>query len=204
MPPSFVQNYANDPQPNQSPEHWAGEFSEYVGRVLSTGQNPEMLIFEPDAYARHVVGALPVDDTNLTADEWARWRQFIRTTGAQWYQDMIAELKDLRPNLKFRVIPFAQVLCDILEADFMSTAVWTDFFGDSAPHGTESAYFLTSLVLHRVIYGTDADLTGFTLPEGHNLIPEITSNLSAIILLIGNRVTHFHIDPSSPYQHMVY
>lgn len=204
MAPNFVQNWANDPFPNQSPSDWAAHFDSVVTRVLATGQNPEMLIIEAAGYSRHVTGAYPVDDTNLTNAEFGRWREFMRTTATDWYQDMVIALGGLRPNVKFRMVPVCNIFCDLVEEPFMSTAVWTDFFGDPSPHGTESYYFITALITHRAIFGTDAVMTGYTLPVGHNLITEITSNLTAIATFIGERMDYYQSNSASPYKGWVY
>jgi hypothetical protein len=201
MTPNFAQ--ANT-QASEAPAYWGAELDEFAGRVLATGQNPEMLILQAAGYARFVTGATPVNDRNLTADEFTRWRAFARTTSYQWYANTIAAFVALRPNANFRIIPFELVFCDLVEADFMSTAVWTDFFGDSAPHGTETYYFLNALVVYRSMYGTDADLTGFTLPVGHNLIPEVSANIPAIIGLIKTRLDVCQNDAASLFKGMVY
>ena len=205
MPPNFVQNWANDPLPNQSPADWAAHLQGYFTRIAAAGQSPELLVIYSANYARFVTGAYPIDDENLTSDEFTRWRAFARGDGADWYRDMMLESFALMPIANVRIVPFCLVFCDLVEQDFMSTTDWRDFFGgDNAPHGAETYYLLNAICYYIVTYGTVPGLSSFTLPIGHNVVTEVASNLSAIEIFMKNRLDYYQTDVASPFKGMVF
>ena len=193
MAPNYAQNYGHgDTTPDNNPVLWGAELIEFIDRVEATGQTPQILLFIPAGYSRQVTGAYPVNDLNLTPAEVARWAEHTRTHTRDWYMTMVNIALDARPLARLRVIPFADLFCDLLEEPYMSTAVWTDFFGDASPHGKDTYYLLTALCMHRVIHGTNPVMAGFTLPVGADIIPEVADNLPAIVVFFEQRLDWLH------------
>lgn len=135
-----------------------------------------------------------VDNTNLTASEWTTYRAYERGAFLTWHLSLLDLVRQARPGYNIRGIPVGPIVSDIVENEsYFSTVVFTDLFGDSAPHGTESMYWLAGLITYIAVYKRAPDLTGFTNPAGATqVISEITSNYAALSTYCYNRLVHYH------------
>lgn len=110
-----------------------------------------------------------------------------------WYQELYKQVREARAGYRMRLIPAAMVISDLIENEsYMATVNWVDLFGDDAPHGTESLYFLYALVTYRVMMNRNPDLSAATVPAGVTVISQVWDNRAAIVSYIDTRLAEYN------------
>ncbi|MCP5074940.1 MAG: calcium-binding protein [Rhodobacteraceae bacterium] len=95
------------------------------------------------------------------------YRKYLAYNAADyhdWYVSYADEIRAARPDLHVTLIPVAAVLAGLLQDTDLAGIPITELYTDDAPHGTETLYFLASLITYRVFYGENAP-EQFVLPE---------------------------------------
>ncbi|WP_439111296.1 calcium-binding protein [Lentibacter sp.] len=96
-----------------------------------------------------------------------------------WYVSYVDALAAEFPDASITLIPVAPVLAGLLSADGPLGGIdVTDLFVDSAPHGTETLYFLASLITYQATIGAPAP-ADFPVPASINSL--IVDNFAAIV-----------------------
>ena len=134
-----------------------------------------------------------VDDANLTRSEWTTYNDYTRgaylTWHANWYDEIIA----LDNTLDIKMIPVGAIVADLVENEsYMATVEYSDLNGDTSPHGTESMYFLASLVCYRAVHQINPEVEFFSFPVGSIVISQITDNLESIVTYIEQRLNFYN------------
>ncbi|MEC3860948.1 hypothetical protein VK792_06600 [Mesobacterium sp. TK19101] len=126
---------------------------------------PGARIFVYEGWADMAAFADTVPETNAALQAYHDYN-----TGAyhDWYVDYVAQINAADPDANVELIPVASVLSELLTTT-LSDIPPEELYVDSAPHGTETIYFLASLVTYTSIYGeappTDFDIPGLVHPS---------------------------------------
>lgn len=131
---------------------------------------------------------------SMTTQEFQTYKDFVRSEYMTWYQTLVRDIQEQRPNVLLRVAPVGPVVFDCVDnLAFLSGVTFSDLFMDDAGHGTQTMYFLTALVFYRVMYGTNPDLTNFTFPAGATqILQSVRDNLPSIVGYVQTRLDHYH------------
>ncbi len=96
-----------------------------------------------------------------------------------WYVSYVDALEEQFPEATITLIPVAPVLAGLLSEDGLLGALnASDLFVDTAPHGTETLYFLASLINYQATVGAPAP-ADFPVPAGINSL--VANNFAAIV-----------------------
>ncbi len=102
----------------------------------------------------------------------------------QWYLDYVNMVNTADPDANVTLIPVASVLSELLSTTLADVPADT-FYVDTAPHGTETLYFLASMVTYSSIYGTPVP-AGYVVPE--SVDPSVIAAFPEISDLVYTRV----------------
>ncbi len=182
---TFVLNPRNFVQ-DQSPDmpFWGDNPEQYTAITASTrlfdwtdfqAPNARYFIYEGWADMAPFLRSFPPNDRRLT-----RYHQFNMGAYHDWYVDYHRMVSEVRPNLDITLIPVASVLAQLLTETRLSEIDVTDLYSDDAPHGTETLYFLASLVTYSAIFNEIPPV--MELPQTiHPLVSEIYPEITALI-----------------------
>lgn len=95
-----------------------------------------------------------------------QFRQYnADTRGAfnDWFVTLFEEVKKARPNTDFTMMPVGPVMSELFDTILKDVSP-TDLYVDNAPHGTETLYFLASLVTYVHLYGEQPP-ANFAIPN---------------------------------------
>ena len=96
--------------------------------------------------------------------------------------DYTAALNAAVPEADVQLIPVASVMAELFLDGPLQGLSLDDLYVDSAPHGTETVYFLASMITYREVFG-EAPPAGFDVPDVIN--PLVADNYDAINTRIG-------------------
>lgn len=142
---------------------------------------PDARIFVYEGWADMAAFANTVPDSNAALQDYHDYN-----TGAyhDWYVDYVAQINAADPDASVELIPVASVLSELLTTT-LSDIPPEDLYVDSAPHGTETIYFLASLVTYTSVYG-EAPPADFDIP---GLVhPSVTENFAEVLRTIDDAV----------------
>ncbi|MBU2983093.1 hypothetical protein KO498_14875 [Lentibacter algarum] len=99
-----------------------------------------------------------------------------------WYLSYVSSLQAEFPDASITLIPVAPVLAGLLaDGGPLAGLATTDVFVDSAPHGTDTLYFLASLITYQATVGAPAPL-GFPIPDSiHSLVADNFAEVVAFV-----------------------
>ncbi|MCP5088042.1 MAG: calcium-binding protein [Rhodobacteraceae bacterium] len=103
-----------------------------------------------------------------------------------WYLGYISALRQARPELDIRLIPVAAILAGLLRETELAKISITDIYLDDAPHGTETLYFLASLITYKALFGENAPVN-LKLPD--ILHPVLRDNYTEVLAYIDTETT---------------
>ena len=89
-----------------------------------------------------------------TPDALAAYHDYNSGEYQDWFFSLIEQTAAAVPDTEITLIPVAAVLSEILSSRPLSEIPVEDLYVDSAPHGTETIYFLAGLTTYAAIYGT--------------------------------------------------
>ncbi len=96
-----------------------------------------------------------------------------------WYEDYVGSLSEAFPDADITLIPVAPVLTGMFaEGGPLSDLGIEDVFVDTAPHGTETTYFLASLVTYQTTIGEPVP-ADFDIPD--SIHPAVAENFGEIL-----------------------
>lgn len=115
---------------------------------------------------------------------------YNQTDYHSWYENYVAALNDELPNANVSLIPIAPVLAALFEAAGpLGDLNAQDLFVDSAPHGTDTVYFLASLITYQATTG-EAAPAGFNVPG--NIHSAVANNYSELLSFIRVEVGQYN------------
>ena len=94
-----------------------------------------------------------------------------------WYVDFTAQLNAAVPSADVQLIPVASVMAELFLDGPLDGLSLEDLYVDSAPHGTETVYFLASLITYPAVFG-EAVPADYEVPEVVH--PLVADNFEAI------------------------
>jgi hypothetical protein len=180
-----------------APSVWVPEGLTHIDNILAGQPNAEIIIYEhwPDA------GPIVNIDANLvTTQEWQNYRDAMAVYH-QWHSDYQDLIIAARPNATIRMIPVGPIINDLIENEaYLSTLVYSDLYGDNAPHGTENTYLLAGMICERALFKRSTNIAGFSLPGGTTqLSTEVTNNLQAIADYVETRLDFYNTNGVNVY-----
>lgn len=121
-----------------------------------------------------------------SASEFANYNDYTKGAFHDWWNAYEADLRAARPNVNIRTIPVGSTLAKLMtETDLLAGIPVTDLYYDSAPHGTQSLYFLASLVTYAGMF-EKAPPSGINVPNG--IHPTIQQNYDGIVRFIASEL----------------
>ncbi|MGH1578850.1 Ig-like domain-containing protein [Planktotalea sp.] len=112
----------------------------------------------------------------------------------QWYVDFADQLQASPP---VQMLPIAYILGQLLQdttLNLMDTMDPEDLFGDNAPHGTETLYFLAGMIAHIGLNGTQSPPPEVNVGAVH---PTVLQNYSAIAAIVDTELTNAGFSPTA-------
>ena len=120
-----------------------------------------------------------------TDSELADYHELTLTEHAEWFDAYHAELAAARPDVNIVTIPVGPIISQLLTQTPLSGIPVTALYEDIAPHGTETLYFLASVITYSAMYGT-------LPPEDFNIPPSVhplvAQNYDLILDFVANQL----------------
>lgn len=186
MPSNFLEVDVGGPPFNGNEAVFQGVIEQFITNMSLNWPNAEKILYIhcPD-------GAHYTSNDDMTPTQFTNFVNDTLGDYLDWFID-VQNLVNANNTYDIKAFPVYPVMLWIIENEsYLSTTTFSDYFGDSSPHGTETAFFLMALVVYRCLYRVSPDVTGFTFPVGTTVISEVQNNLSAIVSAIDTRVL-FH------------
>ena len=116
-----------------------------------------------------------------TAPALAAYHRYNQGDYHAWYETLV-DVTNAETGAEVALIPVASILSDLLEGPFLAQIPFDDLYVDSAPHGTETIYFLASMITYAAIYGElpppDFMISRQVHPIVHNHFADISADIS--------------------------
>jgi hypothetical protein len=147
-----------------------------VAQVMAEQPDAEIIIYEGWADMGTFFETVPGNMSDLSA-----YFTFNQEAYHDWYASMLEAVNTAQPNAHVTLIPVAPILAELLTDSALSALTPADLFVDSAPHGTETLYFLASLITYTSLYNEPVPVD-FPVPASiHSAISGNMAYLSGLI-----------------------
>lgn len=176
-----------------STNNYRGDAEELIDNILSLFPASEQILYihEPDAG--------PFGGADLSRSQFTTYNNATMNEYLDWHvrlQDNI-----LANGRIIKSVPAGPVLAWLFENEsYLQSVQFNQLYGDSAPHGSESIYFLKALVVYMSIYQQDPVVSGLVFPPGTTVRDEIQNNLLAIVSAIRSRLEFHQANGVNVYQ----
>ncbi|PIE14546.1 MAG: type I secretion protein [Rhodobacterales bacterium] len=147
-PANFIQYQAPDqPYDGENPDG-ASPLSALLALIDSHGQGRPILLYEGWADMGGITGRFPPRPRKLRS-------YHAVNAGAyhQWYETLVDQVKQARPEVDIRLIPVAKVLSELLSQTELKALPPETFYIDDAPHGTPALYLMAAAVTYAGVFG---------------------------------------------------
>ena len=101
---------------------------------------------------------------------------------SDWFDSLVAQVNAADPDANVQLLPVASILSELFTT-VLADVPAGDLYADSAPHGTETTYFLASMVVYQGTYGTAPTLPAALPTDIH---PSVLANFDLINSEISN------------------
>ena len=183
-PGNFIQDLAptaNYPDGNISP---VGATESILATVLTDQPNAQIFIYQGWSDLAAFSETFPPSESSIE-----RYYDYNQEDYHTWFIDYVDTLNASTPDANITLIPVAPVLASLLEDGGPLAAInTTDLFTDSAPHGTETTYFLASLITYQATNGESAPAS-FDVPA--NIHPLVVENYTELLDYIEVQTTNY-------------
>jgi len=183
-PGNFIQDLAptaNYPDGNISP---VGATESILATVLTDQPNAQIFIYQGWSDLAAFSETFPPSESSIE-----RYYDYNQEDYHTWFIDYVDTLNASTPDANITLIPVAPVLASLLEDGGPLAAInTTDLFTDSAPHGTETTYFLASLITYQATNGEPAPAS-FDVPA--NIHPLVVENYTELLDYIEVQTTNY-------------
>lgn len=173
-PGNFIQDLAptaNYPDGNISP---VGATESILATVLTDQPNAQIFIYQGWSDLAAFSETFPPSESSIE-----RYYDYNQEDYHTWFIDYVDTLNASTPDANITLIPVAPVLASLLEHGGPLAGInTTDLFTDSAPHGTETTYFLASLITYQATNGEPAPAS-FDVPA--NIHPLVVENYTELL-----------------------
>lgn len=175
-PGNFIQDLAPDdvyPGDTRSPLDAAVDT---VRDTLQDQPDAQLYIYEGWADLGSMFG-FPVSEGQL-----AEYHEYNAGAYHDWYVDFTDGINAAVPGADVQLIPVASVMAELFTDGPLQGLSLDDLYVDSAPHGTETVYFLASMITYPATFG-EAVPADFDVPD--TIHPLVIENFDAINTRIG-------------------
>ncbi|MEP5151540.1 Ig-like domain-containing protein [Planktotalea sp.] len=165
-PANFIQGIAPDANYADDTRSPLDATIETVQSTVADQPDAQIFIYEGWADLGSDFG-YPVSESQL--DEYHAYN-----AGAyhDWYVDLVDGVNEAVPEANVQLIPVASVMAELFLDGPLEGLTLDDLYVDSAPHGTETVYFLSSLITYPAVFG-EAPPADFDVPDTvHPLVAE--------------------------------
>jgi len=101
---------------------------------------------------------------------------------SDWYDGYMAELQSAVPEANLQLIPVNDVLILLIADDGpLSDLNAEDLFVDTAPHGTETTYFLASMITYSAVFEEPVEDFGEVPSSVHPLVADNLDEIARIV-----------------------
>lgn len=107
-------------------------------------------------------------DGNPSPPALAAYHDYNQGEYHAWYEALV-DITNAETGAEVTLIPVASILSQILTESPLSEIPTEDLYVDSAPHGTETTYFLAAMITYGAIYGE--------MPPPDFFVPEVVNPL---------------------------
>jgi len=151
-----------------------------VNGVADSQPGAEVFIYEGWAD----MGPFVTSDEVATGTDLEAYHAYNQGAYHAWFKELTAQVDAATPGVNVTLLPVGSILSEAL------TTVLSDIppdalYVDSAPHGTDTLYFLASMITYQGTYG-DAPELPLDLPV--NIHPDVIENFDALNALIATRL----------------
>jgi hypothetical protein len=146
-----------------------------VGGVVTDHPTAQILIYEGWADMGPYAAELPIAASALGA-----YYTYSQGIYHDWYLSLVEDVNTANPAANLALLPVATILADILTGP-LSTVPTEALYVDTAPHGTDTVYFLAAMITYQATYGEQVPLPT-SLPG--DLHPTVLSAFATINALI--------------------
>jgi hypothetical protein len=144
-------------------------------------EQPDAKIFVYQGWA----DLAPFSETMPPSDAAMESYHSYNMTGYRaWYEDFVNQINAADPDADVQLLPVASILSELLTT-VLSDVPAEALYVDSAPHGTETLYFLASMVTYTASYGEAPTLPDVLPVQIH---PSVLQNFDAASDLILTRL----------------
>ncbi|WP_069301141.1 M10 family metallopeptidase C-terminal domain-containing protein [Neptunicoccus sediminis] len=174
-PANYIQNLdPNDPI-YSLPRSAVSYTLEIIDYAVTQEPGIDIYIYENWPDMRRVI-----DDNVFPANtaELAAYHNLTLTEHAAWFDEYHDELSAARPDVNIISIPVGPIISQLLTETPLSGIPVQALYQDIAPHGTETLYFLASVITYSAMYGT-LPPEDFTIPS--SVHPLVVANYDLIL-----------------------
>lgn len=190
-PANFIQDSAPDaayPGDDRSP---LDATLDVIDQVMT--EQPGARIFIYQGWAD--MGAL-FPDFPPTSAQLASYYDYAGGAYQDWFDAYLDAIRAAAPGADVQIVPVNDVLVDLLsEGGPLADLTAEELFVDTAPHGTETTYYLASMITYSTLYGEPVSADA-PMPEG--LHPLVAANLPALADYIHGAVGDAIETPADP------
>ncbi|MFW2543983.1 PA14 domain-containing protein [Primorskyibacter sp. 2E107] len=129
-----------------------------VETINASQPTAQILIYEGWPDMAQFTDAMPPDAASVQA-----YYDYALGEYHDWYDTLIDEVNAAFPEAEVQLLPVNTILADLLTTT-LSDIPAEDLYVDDAPHGTETLYYLASMITYQAAYGAPAPLPD-TLPD---------------------------------------
>ena len=200
-PGNFIQDLAptaNYPDGNISP---VDATESILATVLTDQPNAQIFVYQGWSDLAAFSETFPPSESSIE-----RYYDYNQEDYHTWFVDYVDTLNASTPDANITLIPVAPVLASLLEEGGPLAAIsTTELFTDSAPHGTETTYFLASLITYQATNGEPAPAS-FDVPA--NIHPLVAENYTELLDYIEVQTTNYmdmvvptpELEPETPVE----
>ena len=170
-------------QEDLTPEDYEPRIQEQITNVLGVLPPPSKYIWVVNWHEPTIQPIPPVDVRNMPGQsaEAQAYRDYLRGNFRTWHiesQDLTIEDN---PSLNYVSCPTGPVWANLWENEtYLQNLNSSVFFGDVAPHGTETMYFISAMIMFRMMYLRKVGFSGYVPPVGTSIDPAVLNNLNDI------------------------
>ena len=188
-PGNFIQGLApNEPYPGDSRSPLEASI-DVVRDTMAEQPNAQFYIYEGWADLGSNFG-FPVSDNQLQ-----QFHDYNAGEYHDWYVEYVEGINDAVPGADVQLIPVASTMAELFTDGPLQDLTLDDLYVDSAPHGTETVYFLASMITYQATFGEPVP-ADFEVPN--TIDPLVIQNFDAINTRIAEVLGTDGAEPTPP------
>ncbi|KUF11781.1 hypothetical protein [Pseudoponticoccus marisrubri] len=173
-PANFIQDQAPTADYAQDSRSPLEATLDIVGDVTAAQPAAQVLIYEGWADLGPF-GDFPPSDADL-----AEYHAFNSGPYHDWYVALVEAVNTADPDADAQLLPVGSILSEVMTTTLADLPVEV-FFVDSAPHGTETTYYLAAMITYQGSYGSPPPLPADLPDTIHPAVAERYDEINAVI-----------------------